>query len=147
MTLYSFSKLTEPTTDGYVLTFDTVTGEYGPESVSAGGQPAGEVSPAALTANTNNLATGRASLVRLTTNGGGPYNLTGLDASQWNVGDSFVLFNIHATDSINLKHLDANSSASNQFNTGGSGLDRILLANTGSILIRDGTTGKFRVVY
>lgn len=77
----------------------------------------GTTSPAALTASVDNYAPTAAGLLLLTTDGGGPYNVTGLSMSQVD-GQEVVIINDHAMDSIVFKMASGSSSAANRFSNG-----------------------------
>jgi hypothetical protein len=112
---------------------------------SAGGG-ATEISPAALTASVNDYApTGLADrvLIRLTTDGGGPYTITGLDATGIAGGAEITIVNIHATDSIVFTHEDAASSAANRFDNQG-GFGYTAAAGGRTKFIYDATTQRWR---
>jgi hypothetical protein len=76
----------------------------------------GAISPTALSATVNDFAPALLSImtvVRLTTDNSGPYSVTGLAGGE--VGKVVLLFNMHATDTINLEHEDSGSEPENQF--------------------------------
>lgn len=86
--------------------------------VAAASTPSfGTVSPAQLTASVNNYAPGSAGLLLLTTDGSGPYNVTGLSMSQVD-GQEVVIINDHAIDSIVFKMASGSSTAANRFSNG-----------------------------
>ncbi len=101
-----------------------------------------ESSPAALTASVNDYAPGVATLMRLTTNGGGPYNITGLAGGF--AGLQSTIYNIHASDQINLTHQDVASQAINRFICPG-GLTQSIPAGTNARITYDNTTQRWRV--
>jgi len=100
------------------------------------------VSPAEITANTNNYNPGTGDIFRLTANAA--RNITGIVAR--NDGDAILLINVDSTDAITLKHASADSTDVNRILVPWEG-DYVLAAKGGAaLLVYDGTTDRWRVI-
>jgi hypothetical protein len=111
---------------------------------TGGGDPIANVvvSPAEITANTNNYAIGTGDIFRLTADAA--RNITGIVAR--NDGDAIVLINVDSTDAITLKHASTDSTDVNRILVPWEG-DYVLAAKGGAaLLIYDGTTDRWRVI-
>ena len=100
--------------------------------------------PPALTANTDNYDPTdlqNTSVIVLTDNGGGPYNLTGLVAQA--AGKIIALVN-NSAESIILKHNDGSTLANRFFGPNSS--DVTLRTNGWVFVIYDTTTQKWRIM-
>jgi hypothetical protein len=100
------------------------------------------VSPAEITANTNNYAIGTGDIFRLTADAA--RNITGIVARA--DGDAIVLINVDSADAITLKHASTDSTDVNRILVPWEG-DYVLAAKGGAaLLIYDGTTDRWRVI-
>lgn len=100
------------------------------------------VTPAEITANTNNYNPGTGDIFRLTADAA--RNITGVVAR--NDGDAILLINVDSTDAITLKHASADSTDVNRILVPWEG-DYVLSAKGGAaLLVYDGTTDRWRVV-
>lgn len=103
---------------------------------------AGVASPTAFAASADNLVIGVVSVVRVTTDGNGPENLTGM-VPTFN-GQIVLIFNVGTVDSVVIKH-SATSTATNQFICPNSA--DVTLRKNGSVYAwYDGTSTKWRVM-
>lgn len=102
-----------------------------------------EASPLAANTNDYNPADLQTSgILRLTTDGSGPYDLTGITAPTVQAdGRQIIVWNIHASDIITVKDEDANSAAANRFALGG---DIALGHDEGATFIYDATSSRWR---
>jgi len=100
------------------------------------------VSPAEITANTNNYAPGNGDIFRLTADAA--RNITGIVAGS--SGQAILLVNVDSTDAITLKHASTDSTDVNRILVPWEG-DYVLSAKGGAaLLLYDGTTSRWRVI-
>jgi hypothetical protein len=102
----------------------------------------GVASPAAFAASADDLAIGAVGVVRVTTDGNGGQNLTGMVKTT--NGQLVLIQNVGTTDSVTIKH-SATSSAANQFICPNSA--DVTLRKNGSVYAwYDATSTKWRVM-
>ena len=79
----------------------------------------GSITPATLTADVNNYSPdglGSATVIRVSSNLAGGWNITGLDSAGAFGGTIKIILNASASNKTTLKSLDAGSAAANRFN-------------------------------
>lgn len=100
------------------------------------------VTPAEITANSNDYNPGTGDIFRLTANAA--RNITGIVAGT--SGQAILLVNVDSTDAITIKHDSADSTAGNRILVPWSG-DYVLAANGGAVvLIYDATASRWRAI-
>jgi hypothetical protein len=110
--------------------------------VSADIKVSGVVSPAAFAASSDNLAIGAVFHVRVTTNGSGPQNLTGMTGG--GQGRMVYISNIGGLDNIVIVH-DVTSTAANRFYCP-NGASVTLRPNGSVLAVYDATSSRWRVM-
>ena len=97
----------------------------------------GTVEPAALAADVNDYNPGSKYFIRVTTDGGGTRNITGLGIGQVD-GQTVIIQNIHGVDTINLVIGSGSSAAANRFRDGNAAGNIALAPFVRRILVYDG---------
>ena len=133
-------------TNGYLLVADSAqsTGLNWTNSPSFTGTVSfnGELTPAAISANTNNYApTGIDTCNFLRLSASGNFNLTGIIAPSPASNQAIFVVNVGASNSITFKNNDASSTAANRFLLGG---DKNVQTDEGILIIYDQTSARWR---